>query len=160
MCALCAVVGTICAAMLITIIPQFEGVVYQGYLDPTGIPTRCMGDTVDVVVGRRYSKAECRESLEKQLVAHAHAVLHCTPVLEGHTYRLAAAVSFAYNIGASAYCASTTARRFNAGDWVGGCRAMNESDSGQPQWVTAGGRVLSGLVKRRALERALCERGL
>ena len=37
---------------------------------------------------------------------------------------------------------------------------MNEADNGRPQWVTAGGRVLPGLVKRRAEERALCERGL
>ncbi|MDN7525159.1 MULTISPECIES: glycoside hydrolase family protein [Burkholderia] len=65
-----------------------------------------------------------------------------------------------YNVGAGAYCSSTTAKRFNAGEWKGACRAMNEADNGRPQWVTAGGRVLPGLVKRRAEERALCERGL
>ncbi|KGD42035.1 phage lysozyme family protein [Burkholderia pseudomallei] len=75
-------------------------------------------------------------------------------------HQLAAAVSFAYNVGANAYCASTTARRFNAGDLRGACRAINEADSGRPQWVTARGRVLPGLVKRRAEERAICERGL
>ncbi|PRG74053.1 glycosyl hydrolase, partial [Burkholderia multivorans] len=69
-------------------------------------------------------------------------------------------VSFAYNVGAGAYCGSTTAKRFNAGDWKGACRALNEADNGRPQWVTAGGRVLPGLVKRRAEERALCERDL
>lgn len=71
-----------------------------------------------------------------------------------------ATVSFAYNVGANAYCASTTARRFNAGDLRGACRAINEADDGRPQWVTARGRVLPGLVKRRAEERAICERGL
>lgn len=155
-----AVVGATCAAMLLMMIPQFEGVVYRGYLDPVGIPTRCMGDTTHVVIGRRYSEAECRESLQAQLIAHADPVLQCTPVLAGHTYQLAAAVSFAYNIGLHAYCNSTTARRFNTGDWLGACRAMNESDSGKPQWITVRGRVLPGLVKRRAQERALCERGL
>lgn len=87
-------------------------------------------------------------------------MLKCTPGLEGHKFQLAAAISFAYNVGAGAYCGSTTAKRFNAGEWKGACRAMNESDSGKQQWVTAGGRVLPGLVERRAEERALCERDL
>jgi len=49
---------------------------------------------------------------------------------------------------------------FNAGEWEGACRALNEADNGWPQCVTAGGHVLPGLVKRRAEERALCERDL
>nr|WP_201696854.1 lysozyme [Paraburkholderia hiiakae] len=157
---LVGVVGAASAALLLSVVPRFEGVVYRGYLDPVGIPTKCMGDTHDVVVGQPYSDGECRESLETQLIAHAEPVLKCTPGLKGRTYQLAAAVSFAYNIGASAYCGSSTARRFNSGDWRGACRAINESDAGRPQWVTSGGRVLPGLVKRRAEERELCERGL
>ncbi|WP_321943049.1 lysozyme [Paraburkholderia tropica] len=157
---LAAVVGAGAAAVLMSVVPKFEGVVTRGYLDPVGIPTKCMGDTQNVVVGKRYSEAECRESLETQLIAHAEPVLKCTPSLAGHTYQLAAAVSFAYNIGAGAYCGSSTARRFNAGDWRGACKAMNESDAGRAQWVTSGGRVLPGLVKRRDDERALCEKGL
>ncbi|WP_131753610.1 lysozyme [Burkholderia vietnamiensis] len=157
---LVGVVGAATAALLVSVVPQFEGIRYVGYRDPIGIPTKCMGDTTNVVVGQKYSDAECRASLERQLIVHAEPVLKCTPGLAGRTYQLAAAVSFAYNIGAGAYCSSSTARRFNAGDWRGACRAMNESDSGRPQWVTAGGRVLPGLVKRRAEERALCERGL
>lgn len=157
---LVGVVGAATAALLFSTVPQFEGVVLRGYLDPVGIPTKCMGDTHDVVVGKAYSEAECRESLETQLIAHAEPVLKCTPGLKGRTYQLGAATSFAYNVGTAAYCASTTARRFNAGDYRGACKAMNESDSGKPQWVTSGGRVLPGLVKRRARERAICERGL
>lgn len=157
---LVSVVGATAAAILFAIVPKFEGVVNRGYLDPIGIPTKCSGDTHDVTLGRRYSDAECRASLETQLIAHAEPVLKCTPGLKGRTYQLAAAVSFAYNIGTMAYCGSTTAKRFNAGDFKGACRAMNESDNGRAQWVTADGQVLPGLVKRRAEERALCERGL
>ncbi|MFG6915415.1 glycoside hydrolase family protein, partial [Burkholderia pseudomallei] len=80
--------------------------------------------------------------------------------LKDRPYQLAAAVSFAYNVGARAYCNSTTAKRFNAGDLRGACRAINEADDGRPQWVTARGREMPGLVKRRADERAICERGL
>ncbi len=157
---LVGVVGAAAAALLVSIVPQFEGTSLVGYRDPIGIATKCSGDTQNVEVGKRYTDAECRESLERQLVAHAEPVLRCTPALQGHTYQLVAAVSFAYNVGVGAYCGSTTAKRFNAGDFRGACRALNESDSGRPQWVTAGGRVLPGLVKRRAAERALCERGL
>ncbi|CAJ3427027.1 MULTISPECIES: lysozyme [pseudomallei group] len=157
---LVGVVGAAAAALLFSIVPKFEGVKLVGYLDPVGIPTKCMGDTRDVVVGKAYSEVECRQSLEAHLIAHAEGVLRCTPGLKGRPYQLAAAVSFADNIGPRAYCASTTAKRFNAGDLRGACRAINEADDGRPQWVTARGRVLPGLVKRRAEERAICERGL
>ncbi|MFH5927187.1 lysozyme [Roseomonas xinghualingensis] len=158
--ALVTLVGAAAASILLAIVPVHEGVVLRGYLDPIGIPTKCMGDTTDVVVGRRYTEAECQESLETQLLAHAAPVLACVPGLAGRTNQLAASVSFAYNIGTGAFCRSTAARRFNAGDWRGGCRAFNENDAGQPQWVTAAGIRLPGLVRRRAEERALCETGL
>lgn len=157
---LAGVVGTAAAAMLYCIVPRFEGVVHRGYFDPVGIATKCSGDTHDVFAGRPYSDAECWVSLNEQLLAHADDVLKCTPVLRDHPNQLAAAVSFAYNIGGEAYCSSATAKRFNTHDWSGACRAMNESDDGRAQWVTSRGRVLPGLVKRRAEERALCERGL
>ncbi|HDR9274201.1 TPA: lysozyme [Burkholderia vietnamiensis] len=157
---LAGVVGAAAAALLLSIVPRFEGQVLVAKPDPIGIVTACNGDTKDVKLWQRFTPEECRTRLEQRLIEHAEPVLKCTPTLKGHPYQLAAAVSFAYNVGPRAYCASTTARRFNAGDFRGACRAMNESDSGRPQWVTAGGRVLPGLVKRRADERALCERGL
>ncbi|VBN63776.1 lysozyme [Burkholderia pseudomallei] len=157
---LIGLVGAATAALLLSIVPAFEGEVLVARPDPIGIITACNGDTKDVYAGRQFSRVECRARLERRLVEHAEPVLTCTPGLKGRTYQLAAAVSFAYNIGPGAYCGSTTAKRFNAGDWRGACRAINESDNGRPQWVTAGGRVLPGLVKRRATERAICERGL
>ncbi|HEJ2442745.1 TPA: lysozyme [Burkholderia multivorans] len=157
---LAGVVGAAAAALLFSIVPKFEGLELVARADPIGIITACYGDTKDVRAGQRFTPAECRARLEQRLIEHAEPVLKCTPGLKGHTFQLAAAVSFAYNVGAAAYCGSTTAKRFNAGDWKGACRAMNEADNGRPQWVTAGGRVLPGLVKRRAEERALCERGL
>lgn len=125
-----------------------------------GLLRHALGDTTDVVVGYRYTEAECQASLERQQIAHAAPVLACVPALAGRTNQLAAAVSFAYNVGTGAFCRSTVAHRFNIGEWRGGCRAFNEDDAGRPQWVTASGRVLLGLVKRRAAERALCETGL
>ncbi|MBU9211801.1 lysozyme [Burkholderia multivorans] len=157
---LAGVVGAAAAALLFSMVPKFEGLELVARPDPIGIITACYGDTNGVRAGQRFTPDECRARLEQRLIEHAEPVLKCTPGLKGHTYQLAAAVSFAYNVGAGAYCGSTTAKRFNAGDWKGACRAINEADNGRPQWVTAGGRVLPGLVKRRAEERALCERGL
>lgn len=154
------VVGAAAAALLLSIVPKFEGTVLVAQPDPIGIVTACNGDTKDVRAGQRFTPQECSVRLEERLIEHAEPVLKCTPGLKGHPYQLAAAVSFAYNVGANAYCTSSTARRFNAGNWRGACRAINESDAGRPQWVYAGGRVLPGLMKRRAAERALCEKEL
>ncbi|KVE34285.1 lysozyme [Burkholderia sp. TSV86] len=157
---LAGVVGAAAAALLVSMVPRFEGLELVARADPIGIITACYGDTKDVHAGQRFTLDKCRARLEQRLVEHAEPVLRCTPGLKGHAYQLAAAVSFAYNVGPAAYCGSTAAKRFNAGDWRGGCRALNESDNGRLQWVTAGGHVLPGLVKRRAEERALCEKGL
>lgn len=156
---LAGVVGAAAAALLFSMVPKFEGEMLVAGPDPIGIITGCFGDTKDVKLGQRFTHDQCIARLEQRLIEHAEPVLKCTPGLKGHTYQLAAAVSFAYNVGAGAYCGSTTAKRFNAGDWKGACRAMNESDAGKPQWVYGGGRVLPGLVERREFERALCERG-
>lgn len=147
-------------AMLVYFVPLHEGKRLIGYRDPAGIATKCFGDTSNVVIGQRYSEAECLASLKYQLAAHGDGVLACVPTLAGHDNQTAAAVSFAYNIGVGAFCKSTVARRFNASDWRGACRAINQDDRGRPQWVSAGGKVLPGLVRRRAAERALCEKGL
>lgn len=56
-------------------------------------------------------------------------------------------------IGAGSYCRSTVARRFNAGNWRGGCDAMLA-------WKYAGGRLVRGLELRRQRERTMCMEGL
>lgn len=145
-----ATVGAGAAALLLSYVPKFEGMVLRGYADPIGIVTACAGHTKTAVLGRPYTPAECAELLDSDLVGHADGVLACTPSLKGQTYRLAAATSFAFNVGVGAYCKSSMARKFNAGDYAGACAEMS-------RWVYAGGRVLPGLVTRRATERAMCE---
>jgi len=145
-----ATVGAGAAALLLSYVPKFEGVVLRGYKDPIGIVTACAGHTKTAVLGRPYTPAECTALLDADLVDHAEGVLACTPGLKGQTYRLAAATSFAFNVGVGAYCGSTMARKFNAGDYAGGCAELS-------RWVYAGGRQLPGLVTRRSTERAMCE---
>ena len=152
---LTGLVGFAAAALLYALVPAHEGEVLSTYKDPVGILTVCYGDTdpAMAIPGVTYTREECRQSLERQLYAHAEPVLACTPVLDGHPEQLAAAVSLAYNIGSSNYCKSTVARRFNAGDWAGACAAFG-------MWTKAKGKVLPGLVRRRADEAALCEKNL
>lgn len=147
---LTALVGASCAAVLCQYVPQFEGMVLRGYKDPIGIVTACAGHTKTAVLGKPYTAAECESILLMDLVEHAEPVLACTPQLQGNPWPLAAATSFAFNVGADAYCKSTMARKIRAGDILGACAELSK-------WVHAGGQVLPGLVKRRAVERAMCE---
>jgi lysozyme len=96
---LAALVGSAVAAALLVMVSNFEGTRLMGYLDPVGIPTKCMGDTTNVDVGYRYTEAECRASLDTQLLAHAAPVLACVPALQRRDNQLSASVSFAYNLG-------------------------------------------------------------
>lgn len=154
-----ALVGVTAAALLYSVVPREEGTVYVGYLDIAKIPTKCTGDTKDVQVGQRYTVEECRQSLDKQLVAHAKGVMACTPSLadEGRDYQRVAIVSFAYNAGVAAYCNSTAAKHFRARNWAKGCAAMLPWDKARVNGVL---RPVKGLTARRQREYALCMKGL
>lgn len=144
-----AVVGTSCAALLLTCVPKFEGVILRGYKDPIGIVTACAGHTKTAILGRAYTRAECDELLAADLVSHAEGVNYCVKV-PMTTAQRAAFISFTFNVGVGAFCNSTMARKLNAGDYAGACAEL-------PKWTYAGGRHLPGLVTRRATERAMCE---
>lgn len=146
--ALNVTVGAGAAAILTAFVPQFEGVILRGYKDPIGIVTACAGHTATAVLGKPYTREECIELLENDLASHAEDAMSCLtrPLTTGQK---AAVVSFAYNVGSAAFCKSTFARRLNAGDKQA-CEEL-------PKWVYAGGQVLPGLVKRRVVEKAICE---
>lgn len=145
--------GAVAAALVIAtpLIAKWEGRRNDPYDDVIGVKTVCYGETR--VAMRRYSDAECLAMLKKAVEEFMGPVLKCTPILADKPKPLAAATSFSYNIGSPAYCRSTAARLFNAGDIKGGCKAMS-------RWTYAGGRKLPGLVNRRADEVRLCLEGL
>jgi len=155
---LAAIVGTLAAGVLYVSIPSDEGMVYVGYLDIARVPTKCAGDTGDVVVGKRYTREECRESLDRQLIAHAKPVMECVPQLKakGRDYQRAASVSLAYNIGVRAFCNSSVARHFRAGNWQAACDAFLLWDKARVNGVL---RPVKGLTLRRERERRLCLTG-
>lgn len=154
---LAAIVGTTAAAALLTAVPKFEGVVLVARPDPVGVVTGCFGETRNMHLGERFTFAQCVAKLEPRLAEFAEAVDRCTPV-DGMTVgQRKAVVDFAYNEGSGTYCRSSIAANFRAGNIAAACRSFNESPNGKPQYVTAAGEELPGLVKRRAQERAWCE---
>ncbi len=153
---LAGIVGAVAAALLYVFVPAYEGEVLTSYKDPVGIWTVCYGDTdpAMAIPGAAYTQEECLRSLERQLIAHAAPVVDCLDIdPEVFPNQTAAFVSLAYNIGTGAFCKSTAAKRWRAGDYAGACQAIE-------MWRYAQGRELPGLVRRRADERRLCERDL
>lgn len=130
------------------LVEQWEGMRRDPYRDIVGVWTVCSGETR--VEMRRYTQSECEAMLSRALaIDFAPGVLATVPALQDRPYQFAAAISLAYNIGTGAFARSTVARRFNAGDWHGGCDAFG-------MWINAGERPVQGLINRREAERKLC----
>ena len=149
---LIAKIGAAAAALAVSTVAFYEGTVQRTYRDPIGIITACTGHTgPELQMGQTFTREQCDDMLAKDLLQHA-AALDCikTPLADGQK---AAFLSFAFNVGNSAFCGSTLVRKANVGDMRGACAELS-------RWTLAGGRELPGLVKRRAAERALCERDL
>lgn len=154
---LAAIVGASAAAALLAAVPLFEGTVLTAAPDPVGVVTACNGETQNIQLGQRFTLAECAARLDPRLADYAAGVDRCTPLAARTPLQRVAIVDFAYNEGVAAYCGSSIAANFKAGNVAAACRSFNESPSGKPQWVYAGGQSFPGLVKRRAQERAWCE---
>lgn len=150
------VAGVIAAAGLaVGTIAEFEGYVPIGYPDPAHgaeLPTGCFGATKGIVLGKRYTDQECAAMLAEDVVKHGIDIAPCLPA-ELPLETRAAFTSFAFNVGAAKFCASTLSRKARAGDLRGACAELSK-------WVYAGGRKMRGLERRRKAERELCESGL
>ena len=140
-------------AVALPLIGAWEGMKNQAYLDMVGVPTICMGHTKGVQLGDYMSDAQCADLLRVEVLEYREG-LHGYFTDKTKTHRLtperdAAYVSLAYNVGVRGAGRSTATRRLNAGDISGGCQALT-------WWNKAGGRVVRGLVRRRADEYRLC----
>lgn len=133
----------------------FEGYRARPYLCPAGVATIGYGST-RYLDGRPVTLAdppisqETAERLLQQSLRHEFlpGVLRACPGLALHERACNAIVDFAYNLGVGRLQSSTLRRRINAGDWDGAREQL-------ALWVRASGRVLPGLVRRRAAEAAL-----
>ena len=134
---------------------QFEGYRGKPYLCPAGVATIGYGSTY-YADGRKVTLTDAPMSeqdaaaLLLQELHHTYlpAVLRQCPILLTDERKCNAIVDFAYNLGTGRLQTSTLKRKINQQDW----------DAAQEQlmlWTKGGGRVLPGLVKRRAAESAL-----
>ncbi|MCY1289759.1 Lysozyme RrrD [compost metagenome] len=158
------------AAILVAtpVVGHFEGRNLVAYLDPIGKPTICDGWTHGVKLGDRAMPAQCdaytRQGLEDAAAIFARWVPQkVIDSLSPET--LAAFLSFIYNVGHGVPGVkdgfvwlkngrhSTMLLRLQAGRVADACAQL-------PSWISAGGKKLGGLVRRRAAERQLCEAGL
>lgn len=131
-------------------ITTFEGQKNRAYRDVIGVLTVCAGHTgPDIVVNKVYSDEECKKLTLQDGQKAAEGVLKVSPHLIWHPMQLAAAISFAYNVGTGTYAKSTVAKLFNQGKFVEACNFL-------PKYIYAGGKVFRGLVNRRAREQELC----
>lgn len=151
------------AALALAALVGMEGVEFTPYRDSVGVLTGCVGSTgAHVIEGQTLTPETCAEWLGRDYMTAQATVDRCVPGANEH--QRAALTLFAFNVGPGkagvkdGLCVLKTGgmptirRQANAGNWVAACAEL-----GPVRWVRAGGKVLRGLVKRRAAERALCE---
>ena len=144
-------------AYLLPLLEHWEDVRLVAYQDIVGVWTVCMGETQNVQPGDTYTLEECRAMLTRRALeyrAGLHKRLTRTTLDTRLTpQRDAALTSVTYNVGVAGFGGSTSVKRLNAGDIPGSCEALT-------WWNKAGGRVIRGLVNRRAEEYRLCMIGV
>jgi len=130
-----------------SVIRRFEGFESNAYLCPAGVLTIGYGHTKTVTKGMVITKERGEELLRQDLDWCERAInANVTVPLTQNQYD--ALTSFIYNVGAGAFKKSTLLRKINAKDYKG---AADEF----PRWNKAGGKVIKGLVRRRAAERKM-----
>lgn len=129
-----------------------EGKRLFAYRDVVGVWTIGYGHTAragvpDPVVVRRITDAQADHILADDLAVFEKGVAACLANIGGVAQReFDALVDLAFNIGLGAFKSSSLLRHFRAGD-----KATAAHDF--LSWNRAGGKVVSGLTKRREAER-------
>lgn len=127
-------------------IKKHEGLRLTAYRCAAGVLTIGYGHTgPDVTPGETITEEEAELILRRDLARFEACVARTCP--KATTHEFDAMVSLAYNIGEDAFEKSSVARLHNAGKKAEAAQAF-------ALWNKAKGRVLPGLVKRRAEEAA------
>lgn len=134
------------------LIKTSEGKVNRVYLDAVGVPTACYGHTSPHLrMGMTFTDAECDLLFRSDVVKHQVPLVgprNCIRSAPLTGNQLDALTSLTFNIGNANFCKSTMARKLAARDYAGASAEF-------PKWKYAKGRVLPGLVVRRAKEQYL-----
>lgn len=154
-------------ALAAPLIERFEGMArlipggkVEAYPDPGsgGVPwTIGIGSTRDeqgqpIKPGDVWTVERARKRFEAHVMEFAREVDRQIAGKPTTAAQKAAIVSLAYNIGPDALSRSTVLKRHRAGDYKAAADAF-------ALWNKAGGKILSGLVRRRAAEAELYRKG-
>lgn len=128
------------------LVKSSEGLRLEAYQDTGGVWTIGYGETLHVYKGMVITLDRAEEMLAARYDEfESHVLALVTTALTEN--QLGALTSFVYNIGVGAFKSSTLLRKINIGD----PSAVKEF----PRWNKDNGRVLPGLVIRRANEAIL-----
>lgn len=131
----------------LALIRHFEGCRLEAYLCPAGVWTIGYGHTRGVqagdVIDQEAAEAYLIEDLEE---FEGHVTRLVSTELKQHQFD--ALVSWTFNLGPGNLKESTLLNRINYGP-------LSDVPFQMQRWTRAGGKVLEGLVKRRAAEAAL-----
>ena len=134
---------------LIDFLKGWESLRLSAYLDAVGVPTIGYGRTADVQMGDTCTAEQAEKWLRDEVDETWHAIdQFIRQTLAQH--EMDAVVSLTYNVGVGAISKSTLLSRLNNGDFGSAADEFL-------RWNKAGGKVLAGLTKRRAAERAIFE---
>jgi len=143
------------------LLKKHEGFRSNAYKDIVGVVTIGYGFTSAVIPGLKMGDTITREKSD-QLLAQFSRDNYALPLWSAITVRdnpqftpemFASIISLAYNVGVTKVKNSKLIKKLNAGDFAG---AKDEFSS----WNKAGGKVVQGLVSRRADEANLFSTGL
>ena len=129
----------------INLIKQFEGVRLTAYKCPAGVYTIGYGHTRGVTRGMKITEEEASAFLTADLLNSEKAVERYDSVYHWNQNEFDALVSFTFN------CGATNLRALLRN----GRRNRSQIAATLPLYRKAGGKVLKGLERRRAAEKAL-----
>jgi lysozyme len=132
------------SALLFYLVRSSEGLRLKAYRDSGGVLTVGYGHCgPDVKPGMVITMNHAEELLQRDIGYAAEVVNeHALPCTQG---QFDALVDFVFNLGAERLLRSTLLRKHVAENYTGAAHEFL-------RWVYGGGKVLPGLVKRRAAE--------
>lgn len=95
-----------------------------------------------------WSESKCNERFDKHVLQFLNTLLKLAGSYGLKANQLGACLSLLYNIGEGNFASSTLLRKIKAYDTAGAAEQF-------PRWNKAQGKVMAGLTRRRATERAL-----
>ncbi|WP_336286576.1 lysozyme [Cronobacter dublinensis] len=136
----------------LALIKEFESCQLKAYRCPAGVWTIGYGwtqpvDGKPVRAGMEIDMLTAERLLKTGLIGYENDVMKLVRVKLSQA-QFDALVSFTYNVGSRNFSTSTLLKKLNAGDYAGAADEFL-------RWNKSRGKVLNGLVRRRAAEREL-----